>query len=185
MSARIFGSMRSRAVVKPRLAFLSADRALALVAGSRIVAAALPPASPAALAALPPTSTDTFAAVDAAWPATSRARSMKDRERPGSGVATSGSAGSVGCSVSSGMLDRDPLDDVGDVLGLVDGLLEETVDLLPLDDLERMAATREEIGDRLARELVALVLEPMDLDPVRLQPLEPALIRERLEQLLA
>ena len=85
----------------------------------------------------------------------------------------------------SGVLDRDPFDDVGDVLALVDRGLEVRVDVLPLDDLDRVAAIGEQVGDRLAGELVALVLEPVDLDPVLLETLEAAQVRERLLELLA
>ena len=63
--------------------------------------------------------------------------------------------------------------------------LEEAVDVLPLDDLDRVAAAGEEVRDRLAGELVALVLEAVDLDPVLLQALEAAQVRERLVELLA
>ena len=40
-------------------------------------------------------------------------------------------------------------------------------------------------GDRLADELVALVLEAVDLDPVALEALEAAQVGERLVELLA
>src|SRR6185503_14162790 len=87
--------------------------------------------------------------------------------------------------VASGVLDGDPLDDVGDVLALVDRGLEVPVDVLPLDDLDRVAAPGEEVGDRIAREQVALVLEAMDLDPVLLEALEPSQVCERFLELLA
>src|SRR5207302_4419429 len=86
---------------------------------------------------------------------------------------------------ASGVLDRDPLDDVRDVLALVDGRLEERVDLLPLDDLECVAARREEVCDRLAGELVALVLEAVDLDPARLEVPEATQVEQRVVELLA
>jgi len=83
------------------------------------------------------------------------------------------------------VLDGDPLDDVGDVLALVDRRLEETVDLLPLDDLERVTTPGEEVGNRLSGELVALVLEAVDLDPVFLKALEALEVLQRLVELLA
>jgi hypothetical protein len=90
------------------------------------------------------------------------------------------------CQISaSSVLDRDPLDDVGDVLASVDRRLEHGVDVLPLDHFDRVTAVGEQIGDRLARQLVALVLEPVDLDPVLLEALEAAQVRERLLELLA
>src|SRR5438132_2143303 len=86
---------------------------------------------------------------------------------------------------ASGVLDRDPLDDVGDVLGLVDRRLEELIDLFPLDDLERLVALVEEPRDRGPGHLVTLVLEAVDLDPARLEVLEAAKVEERLVELLA
>ena len=41
------------------------------------------------------------------------------------------------------------------------------VHVLPLDDVDRIGAVREEVGDRAASDAIALVLEPMDLDPMR------------------
>ena len=43
----------------------------------------------------------------------------------------------------------------------------------------------EEIGDRLAPDPVALVLEAMDLDPVLVEALEAAQVAQRLVDLLA
>ena len=57
------------------------------------------------------------------------------------------------------ILDEDRLEDVGGVLARVDRLFELLVDVLPADDRQRVGARAEEIGDRLAREPVALVLE--------------------------
>src|SRR5262249_4853203 len=55
----------------------------------------------------------------------------------------------------------------------------------PLDDLDRVAAAGEEVGDRLASELIALVLEPVDLDPVVLEAAEATQVLERHFELLA
>src|SRR3954447_1161382 len=56
------------------------------------------------------------------------------------------------------VLDENRLEDVGGVLAGVDGLLELLVDVLPADDRQRIGAGTEQLGDRLAREAVALVL---------------------------
>src|SRR6266568_1277661 len=88
-------------------------------------------------------------------------------------------------SSPSGLLDRDPLDDVGDVLALVDGLLQEGVDLLPADHLERFGTAGEQRRNGVPGHLVALVLEAVDFDPIRLETLEPAKVRKGLLELLA
>src|SRR5688500_17492779 len=85
----------------------------------------------------------------------------------------------------SSMLDDDALDHVGGILAGVDGVLEERVDVLPLDDVDRIVAVREEIGDRPATDAVALVLETVDLDPMRRYVLEALELLERAHQLLA
>src|SRR5688572_21024195 len=92
---------------------------------------------------------------------------------------------SSAASTASGMRDDDALDHVGGVLARVDRLLEQAVDLLPLDHVERVAAVGEQLGHGDARDPVALVLEPMDLDPVRLDLLEGVQLLERTHQLLA
>ena len=65
-----------------------------------------------------------------------------------------------------GVLDDDALDDVGDVLGRVDRALEDGEDVLPADHDHRVDAAGEERGDGVAVDPVAVVLEPVDLDPV-------------------
>src|SRR5258706_10488756 len=115
-SARTPGSIRSITVARPRLARPSASRALADVAGSWITVSARAAVSVTA-----------WRVCSAASAAARFARSMKLMAR----------------SSPSGLLDRDPLDDVGDVLALVDGLLQEGVDLLPADHLERFGTTGE------------------------------------------
>src|SRR3989442_7990649 len=50
-------------------------------------------------------------------------------------------------------------------------LFRSRVDVLPLDDLDRVVCPREKLGYRLAPDLVALVFECEDLDPVRLEVL--------------
>ena len=59
------------------------------------------------------------------------------------------------------------------------------VDVLPLDDVDRVVAVLEELGHRLADDPVAFVLQPMDLDPVLLHALEVAQLGERGGDLLA
>src|SRR5687768_11963294 len=85
----------------------------------------------------------------------------------------------------SGMLDDDPLDHVGHVLARIDRVLEERVEVLPLDDLDRVVAVREQCRDRLARDPITVVLEPMDLDPMGADVLEALELLERANDLLA
>src|SRR6185295_20312824 len=60
----------------------------------------------------------------------------------------------------SGVLDHDVAEDVGVVLAAIAGLFEAVVDLLPLQDLDGVAAIGlEEVGDHRAVEGVSLVLE--------------------------
>ena len=47
------------------------------------------------------------------------------------------------------------------------------MDVLPLDDLDRVADVREEVAHGVTEDLVALVLVGVDLDPERLETLEP------------
>ena len=51
--------------------------------------------------------------------------------------------------------------------------------------LDRVDVIGEEVGDRLATDAIALVLEPMDLDPVGCHVLEALELLERLDELLA
>src|SRR6266542_3506527 len=86
----------------------------------------------------------------------------------------------------SGMLDGDLLDDVGDVLALVDGVLEDAVDILPLDDVDRLPVVRKEPGDGGTGHAVTLVLEGVDLDDEALQVApEAAQLGERVVDELA
>src|SRR5438094_800391 len=61
-------------------------------------------------------------------------------------------------------------DDVLDVLAAVDGDLDQRVDVLPFHDLDRVVGAVEQLCHRLAPDLIAFVLEGVDLDPVRLEP---------------
>src|SRR5919201_1285395 len=49
-------------------------------------------------------------------------------------------------SSRSGILDRDRFEQVGDVLALVESRLEQVVDVLPLDQVDRAPAVGEEVG---------------------------------------
>src|SRR3954462_13023915 len=73
-------------------------------------------------------------------------------------------------SMSAGALPvfhDDALDDVGDVLAAIGGLLEEIERFLPLDDDDRIAFLVEQPDDRLLMDAVGFVLEPIDFDAVR------------------
>src|SRR3954463_5303843 len=67
------------------------------------------------------------------------------------------------------------LHDVRDVLEPVQSLLERLRDVFPSQDVHRTVIAPEHVGDRPAVDTVALVLQRIDLDPVRLQdaPVEP------------
>src|SRR5205823_5521680 len=69
-------------------------------------------------------------------------------------------------STRLGLLDGDRLDGVGDVLEGVRGRLELFRDLLQLEHGERIEVAAEQPGDESAVQLVGLVLDPVDLDPV-------------------
>src|SRR5712691_3741179 len=72
----------------------------------------------------------------------------------------------------SAVLHDDGLDDVGDVLTAVDRDLDQGVDVLPLHDLDGVVGPGEQLANGLAPDLVALVFERVNLDPVGLEPLE-------------
>jgi hypothetical protein len=57
----------------------------------------------------------------------------------------------------------DPLEHVRDVFALVGRLLEGVIDLFPLDHVDRVALTVEEVGDGIALDEVGEVLKAMDL----------------------
>src|SRR5688500_7583911 len=77
---------------------------------------------------------------------------------------TTYSMGIYARSAVSRMLEDDALDDVGDVLAAVGGVLEVLVDLLPLDDGDRVALFLEELRHRGTEDLVGLVLHAVDVD---------------------
>src|SRR5665213_2637836 len=83
----------------------------------------------------------------------------------------------------SGILDGDRLEDVGDILAAVEGVLEEGKELFELDDLERIRVTGEEVADGTTRGGVAEVFKAMNLDPVLLDALEPLELAHPILQL--
>src|SRR6478752_647725 len=87
-------------------------------------------------------------------------------------TATTPSTGMVVSISGSGLLDRDALDDVGNLLERVGGVLEAVDDGLDLDQVDRVGRVVEEGRHHLAVQRVGLVLEPVDLDPVALEVLE-------------
>src|SRR5579884_568438 len=66
----------------------------------------------------------------------------------------------------SGILDGHTLEDVGDILGAIDRLLEQREDVLPLDEGDGVAPLLEQGADRLPCERVSPVLQLMEADPV-------------------
>src|SRR5256714_5248073 len=80
----------------------------------------------------------------------------------------------------SAVLHDDGLEDVGRVLARVDGLLEGLVDVLPADDRDRVLGGAEELGDGLAVQPVALVLEVAELHQLPARVLEAVEARDRL-----
>src|SRR3954449_9090127 len=64
------------------------------------------------------------------------------------------------------VLDDYAFEDVGHALGGVDRLFQALEDVLPADHHHRVDAVVEQRRDRLARDSVAVVLEPVDLDGV-------------------
>src|SRR5215213_3304038 len=65
------------------------------------------------------------------------------------------------------MLDDDALDDVGDVLATVNRGFELFVNVFPLDDVEGVGCVAEKVRYGVIVSLVALVLQPMQLDQAR------------------
>src|SRR5450756_32334 len=83
------------------------------------------------------------------------------------------------------MLDDDALDHLGDVLALVDRVFQESVNVLPLEDINRLRAVIEEARNGRPLEPVSFVLQPMDLDHEAVEILETAQVAECLVELLA
>src|SRR3954447_12951162 len=85
----------------------------------------------------------------------------------------------------SRVLDDYSLDVLSRRLGRVDALLEHREHVLPADHDHRVDAVGEERGDRVAGDPVAVVLEPVDLDPVLVEVLERGQVLQPHRQLLA
>src|SRR5205085_937342 len=84
---------------------------------------------------------------------------------------------------ASAVLDQDRLEDVGGVLAGVHRLFELLVHVLPADDVERVVARAEELGDRLVVQPVGLVLELAQLDQLALRVAEALEPLDRLLEL--
>src|SRR5437667_426724 len=67
-------------------------------------------------------------------------------------------------SHGSGVLQHDALDDVRDVLASVGRVLQVLVDLLPLDDRDRVLLLLEETRNGRAQDGVPFVLQSIDVD---------------------
>src|SRR3954454_24144601 len=85
---------------------------------------------------------------------------------------------------ASAVLDDYSLDDLGGRLGRVHRLLEPREHVLPADHDHRVDPVGEERGDGVAGNPVAVVLEPVDLDPVLLEVLERRQVLQPHRQLL-
>src|SRR4051812_30659516 len=85
--------------------------------------------------------------------------------------------------VASGVLDDDALEDVRDLLGGVDRVLEPLVDVLPADHHHRVDAALEQRCHPRAGDAVAVVLEPVHLDRVVRDVAEVAQPRHGLVEL--
>src|SRR3954454_19558618 len=90
------------------------------------------------------------------------------------------------CRLSpSRVLNDYSLDYLGGRLGRVDRLLEHREHVLPADHDHRVDPVGEERGDGVAGNPVAIVLEPVDLDPVLVEVLERRQVLQPHGQLLA
>src|ERR687898_1763380 len=88
-------------------------------------------------------------------------------------------------TTSSRVLDDDALDYLRGGLGGVDRLLEDREHVLPADHHHRVDPVGEERGDGVAGDPVAVVLEPVDLDPVFVEVLERGQVLQPDRQLFA
>src|SRR6478735_4626298 len=80
---------------------------------------------------------------------------------------------------SLGVLDDDAFEDESDPLGGVDRILEQLEDVLPANHDHGVDPVLEQRGDRAAHDLVALILEPVDLHGVLADVLVVADQRDR------
>src|SRR5829696_10395585 len=84
---------------------------------------------------------------------------------------------------ASGILCRDALQHVRHVFAAVEGVLQEAVQILQLDDLQQRPLAAEELGDGASRRRVPRVLEPVDLGAVRVDPYTGLELADRLLEL--
>src|SRR5690349_10541235 len=110
------------------------------------------------------TRVDTTVAIEfaASWKPFMKSNASATRMR----ATTTASMARAERAAGSAVLERHAFDHVRDVLAAVDRVLEVVVDLLPLDDVDGIAALPEEPRHRAAEKLVADVLEPVDLGAV-------------------
>jgi len=83
------------------------------------------------------------------------------------------------------VFDDDALDHLGDVLALIDRVLEERVDVFPLEDVDRLRAVVEEARNGRSLEPVAFVLQPVDFDDEAIEILEASQVAQCLVDLVA
>src|SRR5215208_2288281 len=106
---------------------------------------------------------------------------MKSNVRPRTKTRIRTTSSTLG--VSSSMLERDVAENRGDFFGLVGGVLEELINVVPahrLDQLGDLVDTVVQRRDCLGEEIVGLVLEPMDLLGGALQRVgAPTLLEQR------
>src|SRR5262245_32484437 len=62
----------------------------------------------------------------------------------------------------SGVLEHDAFDQIGDIFAAIEGVFEEFVNLLPLDDVDRVRTLLEEPRHALPEDGISLVFEPID-----------------------
>src|SRR5438034_8589762 len=89
---------------------------------------------------------------------------MKSKARPSARITTSRTSSPL--SVSSGILQGDVAEDSGHGLGLIGRVLEELVQITPahrLDQHRDFSDTVVESGNRPREQVIAFVLEPMNL----------------------
>src|SRR3954454_15209688 len=83
------------------------------------------------------------------------------------------------CTRKLGVLQDDALDDVGDVLDVVHGLLDRFDDVLPLQHVERFELAREEVRHDAAVHAIPFALEPSDGFELRLHVAQPRQLRDQ------
>src|SRR5438105_10251631 len=105
---------------------------------------------------------------------------MKSNVRPRTRITSSSSRSPL--SVTSGILQGDIAEDSGDRLGLVGGVLEQLVQIVPAHRLDQLGHLGDAVVQRrqgLREQVVRFVLESMDLLGRALQTLSLAAIAEQ------